>query len=188
MRASGDRQCRGASSSSREQGAATDGAEAPSFVPLQSTSSRTSSRERVTPDDAKAPRHCRAIRDRPTAPDDLVIVARRGQPMAPRCRDTGNACHLRRRRGGRVIPRGKMRSIPNEAHNKRTRAVSDGGLRRRKVWLVMAAGVPPSSFSHFHVPMNAMLYQVMRTWIYCWFYEGKGTLGKVDPVLYYLMS
>jgi len=28
----------------------------------------------------------------------------------------------------------------------------------------------------------------MRTWIYCWFYEGKGTLGKVDPVLYYLMS
>jgi len=25
--------------------------------------------------------------------------------------------------------------------------------------------------------------------IYCWFsYEGKGTLGKVDPILYYLMS
>ncbi len=33
-----------------------------------------------------------------------------------------------------------------------------------------------------------MSYQVMGTWIYCWFYEGKGTLGKVDPVLYYLMS
>ena len=25
--------------------------------------------------------------------------------------------------------------------------------------------------------------------IYCWFsLEGKGTLGKVDPILYYLMS
>jgi hypothetical protein len=26
----------------------------------------------------------------------------------------------------------------------------------------------------------------MGTWIYCWFYEVKGTLGKDDPVLYYL--
>jgi len=47
-RVSGVRQCRGASSSLQEQGAATDGAEAPSFVPAQSTSSR----EQVTTDDA----------------------------------------------------------------------------------------------------------------------------------------
>jgi hypothetical protein len=31
-------------------------------------------------------------------------------------------------------------------------------------------------------------YQVIGTWIYSWLYEGIGTLGKVDPVLYYLMS
>ena len=102
-RASGDRQYRGASSSSREQGAATDGAEAPSFTLAQSTSSR----ERVTTDDAQAPRHRRAIRGRPTAPDDLIIVALRVRPTAPRHWDTGNACRLRRRRGGQVIPRGK---------------------------------------------------------------------------------
>jgi hypothetical protein len=35
---------------------------------------------------------------------------------------------------------------------------------------------------------GGMPYQVMGTWIYSWFYKGKGTLGKVDPVLYYLMS
>jgi hypothetical protein len=35
---------------------------------------------------------------------------------------------------------GKMRSLPKGAHNKRTRAVSDGGLRRQKVWLVTAVG------------------------------------------------
>jgi hypothetical protein len=29
----------------------------------------------------------------------------------------------------------------------------------------------------------------MRIWIYCWFsLEGKVTLGKVNPILYYLMS
>ena len=87
-RASGDRQCQGASSSLREQGAATDGAEAPSFAPAQLTSSP----ERVTTDDADAPHHRRAIRGRPTA-------LRRW--------DTGNTCRLRRRRGGQVIPRGK---------------------------------------------------------------------------------
>ena len=106
MRASGIRQCRGASSSLQEQGAATDGAEAPSFAPAQSTSSR----ERVTTDDAEAPCHRRAIRGRPTAPDDLVIVALRVLLTAPRHRDTGNACRLRRRRrrrGGQVISRGK---------------------------------------------------------------------------------
>ena len=37
-------------------------------------------------------------------------------------------------------PRGKMRSVPKGAHNKRTRAVRDGGLLQQKVWLVMAAG------------------------------------------------
>jgi len=32
--------------------------------------------------------------------------------------------------------------------------------------------------------MRPMSYQVMRIWIYCWFsLEGKGTLGKVDPIL-----
>ena len=93
----------GASLLSQEQGAATNGAEAPSFAPAQSTSSR----ERVTTDDANAPHHCRAIRGRPTAPDNLVIVALRGQPTALRRWDTGNACRLRRRRGGQVIPRGK---------------------------------------------------------------------------------
>jgi len=31
-------------------------------------------------------------------------------------------------------------------------------------------------------------YQVIGTWIYSWFCEGIGTLGKVNPVLYYLMS
>jgi hypothetical protein len=31
-----------------------------------------------------------------------------------------------------------------------------------------------------------MLYQVIGTWIYSWFYEGKGTLGKVGPVIYYV--
>jgi len=56
----GVRQCRGASSSLQEQGAATDGAKAPSFVPAQLTSSR----ERVTTDDAKAPCHRRALRHR----------------------------------------------------------------------------------------------------------------------------
>ena len=36
---------------------------------------------------------------------------------------------------------GKMRSLPKGAHNKRTRAVRDGGLRRQnKVWLVTAVG------------------------------------------------
>ena len=101
-RASGVRQCRGASSSSREQGAATDGAEAPLFAPAQSTSSR----ERVTTDDAEAPRHRYG---RPTVADDLVIVALRVLLTAPRHRDTGNACRLRRRRrrGGQVISRGK---------------------------------------------------------------------------------
>ena len=38
------------------------------------------------------------------------------------------------------------------------------------------------------VGIDVLSYQVIGTWIYCWFYEGKGTLGKVDPVLYYLMS
>ncbi len=57
-RASGDRQYQGASSSLREQGPATNGAEAPSFAPAQSTSLR----KRVTTDDAEAPRHRRAIR------------------------------------------------------------------------------------------------------------------------------
>ena len=105
-RASGVRQCRGASSSLQEQGAATDGAKAPSFVPAQSTSSR----ERVTTDDAEAPCHRHAIRGRPTVPDDLIIVTLRVLLTAPRHRDTGNACHLRRRRrrrGGQVISRGK---------------------------------------------------------------------------------
>ena len=109
--ASGVRQCRGASSSSREQGAATDGAEAPSFMPAQSTSSR----ERVTTDDAQAPCHHRAIRGRPTAPDNLIIVALRVLLTAPRHRDTSNACRLRRRRRRRRrashLP-GKMRSLP----------------------------------------------------------------------------
>ena len=95
-RASGVRQCQGASSSLREQGAATDGAEAPSFMLAKSTSlcervttydalapchrramQSMSSRERVTTDDAKVPCHHRAIRGRPTAPDDLIIVALR---------------------------------------------------------------------------------------------------------------
>jgi len=104
-RASGIRQCRGASSSLLEQGAATDGAEAPSFVPAQSTSSS----ERVTTDDADAPHHRRGIRGLLTALEDLVIVALRGRPTAPRHRDTVNACRLRRRRrrGGQVISRGK---------------------------------------------------------------------------------
>ena len=35
---------------------------------------------------------------------------------------------------------GKMRSLPKGAHNKWTRAVCDGGLRRQKVWLVTAVG------------------------------------------------
>ena len=102
-RASGVRQCRGASSSLQEQEAATNGAKEPSFAPAQSTSSR----ERVTTDDAEAPHNRRAIRGRPTAPDDLVIVVLRGRPTALRRWDTGNACRLRRRRGGQVIPRGK---------------------------------------------------------------------------------
>jgi hypothetical protein len=34
------------------------------------------------------------------APDDLIIIALRGRPTALRRWDTGNACHLRRRRGG----------------------------------------------------------------------------------------
>ena len=104
-RASGIRQCRGASSSSREQRAATDGAKAPLFAPAQSTSSR----ERVTTDDAEAPHHCCAIRGQPTTPDDLVIVALRVLPTAPRHWDTGNACRLRRkrRRGGQDNSRGK---------------------------------------------------------------------------------
>ena len=90
-------------SSSREQGAATNGAEVPSFAPAQSTSLR----ERVTTDDANAPHHHRAIRGRPMAPDNLAIVTLRGRPMALRCWDTGNACRLRGRRGGQVIPWGK---------------------------------------------------------------------------------
>ena len=104
-RASGVRQCRGTSSSLQEQGAVTNGAKAPSFVPAQSTSSH----EQVTPDDAEAPCHCRAIWGRPAAPDNLVIVALRVLLTAPRHRDTGNACRLRRRRrrGGQVISRGK---------------------------------------------------------------------------------
>jgi hypothetical protein len=54
------------------------------------------------------------------------------------------------------------------------------------------------NFGLFRFTINAPLktaqsregvsYQVMGTWIYCWFYEGKGTLGKGYPVLYYLMS
>jgi hypothetical protein len=42
--------------------------------------------------------------------DDLVIVALRVLPTAPRHWDTDNACHLRRRRrrrGEQVISRGK---------------------------------------------------------------------------------
>ncbi len=35
---------------------------------------------------------------------------------------------------------GKMKSVPKGAHNKRTRAVRDGGLRQQRVWLVMAIG------------------------------------------------
>jgi len=103
--ASGVRQCQGASSSLQEQGAMTDGADAPSFMPAQSTSLR----ERVTTDDAEVPCHRRAIRGRPTTPDDLVIVVLRVLLTAPRHRDTGNACRLRRRRrrGGQVISQGK---------------------------------------------------------------------------------
>ncbi len=42
---------------------------------------------------------------------------------------------------GRVShPLGKMRRVPKGAHNKRTRAVRDGCLQQRSVWLVMAAG------------------------------------------------
>jgi len=92
-------------SSLQEQGSATDGAKAPLSMPAQSTSLC----ERVKTDDAKAPCHCRAIRGRPTVPDDIVIVALRVLLTAPRHRDTGNACRLRRRRrrGGQVISRGK---------------------------------------------------------------------------------
>ena len=102
---SGVRQCQGTSSSAREQGAVIDGAEAPSFAPAQPTSSR----ERVTTDDAEAPHHRCAIRGLPTAPDDLVIVALRFLPTVPRHWDTSNTCRLRRRRrrGGQVISRGK---------------------------------------------------------------------------------
>ena len=79
-RASGVRQCRGASSLLQEQGAATNSAEAPSSAPAQSTSTR----ERVTTDDAKVPHHSCAIRGRPMAPDDHIIVALRVLPTAPR--------------------------------------------------------------------------------------------------------
>jgi len=41
---------------------------------------------------------------------------------------------------------------------------------------------------YLDINLSSLSYQVMGTWIYCWFYEGKDTLGKVDPVLYYLMS
>jgi hypothetical protein len=105
-RASGVRQCQGASSSSSgEQGAVTDGAEAPSFAPAQSMSSR----EQVTTDDAEAPHHCCAIRGQPTTPDDLIIVTLRVLPTAPRHWDTGNACRLMmmRMRGGQVISLGE---------------------------------------------------------------------------------
>ena len=100
--ASGVRQCQGASSLLRELGAVTNSAEAQSFSPAQLTSSH----ERVTTDDAEAPRHRYG---RPTAADNLVIVALRVLPTAPRHWDTGNACRLRRRRrrGGQVISRGK---------------------------------------------------------------------------------
>ena len=70
----------GASSLSGEQGAVTDSAEAPSFAPAQSMSLR----EQITTDDAEVPHHRRAIRGRPTAPDDLVIVALRFLPITPR--------------------------------------------------------------------------------------------------------
>ena len=92
-------------SSSREQGAATNGAEVQSFAPQQPRSLH----ERVTTDDAEAPRHHHAIRGQPTVPNDLVIVAHGGRPTAsvPRHRDTGIACRLRKKRGGQVIPRGK---------------------------------------------------------------------------------
>jgi hypothetical protein len=49
--------------------AATDGAKEPSFAPLQLMSSC----EKITTDDAEAPH----IRGPPTAPDNLVMVARR---------------------------------------------------------------------------------------------------------------
>ena len=54
---------------------------------------------------------------------------------------------------GRVRhPPGGMRSVPNEAHNKWMRAVRDGGLRRRKVWLVMAAGGGKRGGEHNNQP------------------------------------
>jgi len=49
-------------------------------------------------------------------------------------------------------PPGELRSVPNEAHNKRMRAVRDGGLRRRKVWLVTAAGGGKRGGEHNNQP------------------------------------
>ena len=49
-------------------------------------------------------------------------------------------------------PLGKMRSVPKGAHNKRTRAVLDGGLRRPKVWLVTAAGGGKRGGEHNNQP------------------------------------
>jgi hypothetical protein len=41
--------------------------------------------------------------------------------------------------GGASHPPGEMRSVPKGAHNKRKRAVHNGGIRPQKVWLVTAA-------------------------------------------------
>ena len=49
-------------------------------------------------------------------------------------------------------PPGEMRSVPNEAHNKWMRAVRDGGLQRKKVWLVTAAGGGKRGGEHNNQP------------------------------------
>ena len=49
-------------------------------------------------------------------------------------------------------PPGKMRCLPNEAHNKRMRAVCNGGLRRGNVWLVTAAGGGKRGVEHNNQP------------------------------------
>jgi hypothetical protein len=128
MQVSGNRQCRGASSSSRRPTA-----------PRRHCFHRRSQRPHMSELRLMMPRRC------------LIIVMQSGstngarQPCHCHAQESTDGtkmpghrqCLPSEEEEGRVShPPGKMRSVPNGARNKWTRAVCDGGVGRRRVWLV----------------------------------------------------
>ena len=123
----------------------------------------TSSREQLATGHDKAPPHCHGDQRRQGTIVSalrlmmlrrLVIVVRSGSTNSARrpchCRPQGStngtemlghqqSLPCAKEEGRASHPLRKMRSVPNEALNKRTRAVHNGGVRRQRVWLVTAA-------------------------------------------------